>query len=71
MGIGRFFASDSNSKQPLEESPLLKTSTTSPGSIAAGKSNVVSIVEHRFKRMNEAHDRIRTALFASRWPNSR
>ena len=71
MGVGRFFSSDSQSKKPLEETQVLKSSTGSPGSPLPGRNNVVSIVEHKFRRMNEAHDRIRTALLASRWQNSR
>ena len=70
MGIGRFFSWDSQSKKPLEESQLPKSSVASASSLGS-KNNVVSIVEHRFKRMNDAHDRIRTALLASRWQNLR
>ena len=71
MGIGKFFSSDSQFKKPLEESEVATKSTASPSALLAGKNNVVSIVEHKFRRMNEAHDRIRNALLASRWQNSR
>jgi hypothetical protein len=71
MGIRKFFSSDSQSKKPLEASSGSEHSTALPNSRLAGKNNVVSIVEHKFKRMDEAHDRIRTALLASHSQNSR
>lgn len=70
MGIRKFFSSDSQSKRFLEASQILK-GATSPRSLLASKSNEVSIVEHKFKRMNETHDRIRNALLASHSQNSR
>jgi hypothetical protein len=71
MGIGWLLTSNSQSKKSLEEGQSTTSSTASPGAGLAGKNNLVSIVEHKFKRMNEAHDRIRNALLASRWQNSR
>jgi hypothetical protein len=71
MRIGRFFSSDPQSKKPLQESQILKSPTGSPVSPLSGRNNVISIVEHKFRRMNEAHDRIRAALLASRWQNLR
>jgi hypothetical protein len=70
MGIGKFFSPDSQSKKPLEASQIME-GATSPRSLLARKNNVVSIVEHKFKRMNETHDRIRNALLASHSQNSR
>ena len=70
MGIGRFFSSNSQYKKPLEPTELT-SATASVNAALPGRNNVVSIVEHKFRRMNEAHDRIRNALLASRWPNSR
>ena len=70
MGMRKFFSSDSQTEKPLQ-SRVSERSTVMPGSTYTGKNNVVSIVEHQFKRMNETHDRIRNALLASHSQNSR
>jgi len=70
MGIGRFSSSDSPSKKPPVESDVLRSSTP-PGPQPLGKNRVVALVGHRFKRMNEAHDRIRSAVLGSQRQNAR
>jgi hypothetical protein len=68
--MGKFFFSESQMNKQVP-SNTVHTPSLAAGSASTKKGNVVSIVEHRFRRMTEAHDRIRTALLASRWQNSR
>lgn len=65
MGTGKFFFPNSQYKKSLQDEQGIERSTDLAGGQSTIKNNVVSIVEHKFKRMNETHDRIRTALFAS------
>jgi hypothetical protein len=67
--MGKFFFSPSQLNQ--QPSTAANPSGSTAGSALPGKNNVVSMVEYRFRRMTEAHDRIRTALLASRGQNPR
>jgi hypothetical protein len=70
--MGKFFSSGSQlNKQLASNTAAANASGSVAGSASPNKSNVVSIVENRFMRMTQAHDRIRTALLASRGQNSR
>ena len=71
MSMGKFFASESQVNKQLSSNTAANPSGSRDGSVLPGKTNVVSIVEHRIRRMTEVHDRIRTALLASRGQNSR
>ena len=69
MSIGRFFSSDSQmNKQSSSHTAATAGSTAGPA--LPSKNNVVSIVEYKFRRMTEEHDRIRATLLASREQNS-
>ena len=71
MRMGKFFSSGSQMNKQLSSNSSANGSGSTVSSALPNKSNVVSIVEYRFRRMTEAHDRIRTALLASREQNSR
>lgn len=64
MGIRQFFSSDSAMKKAVQADALSANAAVLPDTAFSRKSKVVSIVEHHFKRMNEAHDRIRTQLLS-------
>lgn len=70
MGIRQFFSSGSVTKKAANANAVSAQSTVLPATVFTRRSKVVSIVEHHFKRMNEAHDRIRTQLL-SQSQNSR
>ena len=70
MSMGKFFSSGSQLNKQLSSNTTVKASG-SRASSALPKSNVVSMVEYRFRRMADAHDRIRTALLGSRGENPR
>ena len=71
MSMGKFFSSGSQIDKQVSSNTAANALVSTAGSAIPNKNNVVSIVEHRFKRMTETHDRIRTALLASREQNSR
>lgn len=71
MGLGKFLSSESQLNRHLSSNTVANPSGPTVGSSLPSKDNVVSLVEYRFRRMTEAHDRIRTALLASRGPNPR
>ena len=71
MSLGKIFSSESQLNKRLSSNSGASVSGSRAGSALPGKNNVVSIVEHRFRRMTEAHDRIRAALLASRGQTSR
>ena len=70
MRLGKFFTSKSQMNKQLASDTANSLSSTAASGLP-NKRSVVSTVEHRFKRMTEAHDRIRTAVLSSRWQNSR
>ena len=63
MGMSKFFSANSQMNKPLaaniSTNPLRRVS-----SALINRNNVASTVEHQFKRMSEAHDRIRTQLLS-------
>ena len=71
MSMGKFFASESQLNKQLSSNTAANALGSTVGSVTQNKNNVVTAVENRFRRMTEAHDRIRTALLASRGQNSR
>ena len=71
MSMGKFFFSESQMNKQVSSNTAAHTPGWVAGSASPNKSNVVSIVEHRFRRMTDAHDRIRTSLLASRGQDSR
>lgn len=71
MGLSKFFSSESQLNKHLSSNTAASPSGPTAGSSLPTKDNVVSLVEYRFRRMADAHDRIRTALLASRGPNPR
>ena len=64
MKIGRFFSSDSQMSKQSSSNTAANASASTGGSVLPSKNNVVSIVEYKFRRMTEEHDRIRAALLS-------
>lgn len=71
MSLGKFFSSKSQMNKQLASSTTATTSDPTAVSSLPSKNNAVSHVEYRFRRMAAAHDRIRTALLATRGQNPR
>lgn len=63
MRMGKFFSSDSQMSNQLAPAANINQSDSADNKIT-NKNNVVSLVEHRFKRMTEEHDRIRHQLLS-------
>ena len=82
MNIGDIFSPSSTGDTPIgEATDGLPNAYTSPSSgskdsavrdyASRTAANLRSIVERRFSRMNEAHDRIRTKLLAAHQPEAK
>ena len=66
MSLGKFFSSKSQMNKQLASRTTATPSDPTAISSLSAKNNVISLVEYRFRRMADAHDRIRTALLATR-----
>ena len=62
MGMGNFFSSNLPLIKRFTSTAETNPSTPATDPAATQNKNIVSLVEHRFKRMTEQHDRIRSQM---------